>query len=378
LGNPAPGTGQNFSGLVTELKALAPDGKVAFKSAQGLWLGGVGGLQAIGVTGAAAPASLGPGRNYTFLSDLVDINGKDQVAFTTYLSGSGLVNSNNQFVVAGAPGALLVMAQSGQPAPGIPGGLFQAYNGFAEVFSSAIIGADGGVAFVAACGTNGYDYGLWYAPAGASPRLAARSGVQAPGTPAGVAFTNSFQFLPPFDEIYLNGKGQLVFRAELGGPSVGSTNSSGIWFVDTDGSVNLLVRSGDTISAGGVSRALGIVTFGSVGVPIVGGPEDGRPVPFNDNGDVLFAAYVQPSSQGLFIAHNGLILGGKKSGADFVIQFPTVSGKHYRVDYATNFPPPATWPVLVPSILGTGGQTTITNTNGATFDQRYYRVLRTD
>jgi len=378
-GTTAPGTGQNFSGLFTDQKALSPDGKVAFKSTQGLWLGGAGGLQAIGITGGAVPPSLAGGATYLFLSDLVDINAQDQVAFTAYLNGPSLNNSNDQFVVAGAPGALHAVAQSGQPAPGIPGGFFQSYlNGSAEVFSDAVIGSDGSVAFVAACGTNGYDYGLWFAPAGGSPRLVARSGVQPPGTAVGVMFTNSFQFLSPFEEIYLNAKNQLVFLAQVGGAGVGQTNNTGIWFVDSDGSVSLLVRSGDTISASGVSRALGTVTFGAVGVPSVAGPEDGRPVPFNDDGDVFFSAYVQPSGQGLFIAHNGIVLHGAKSGTNFLIQFPTISGRHYRVDYTAILPPPGTWPVLFPSVLGTGGQMTVTNTNGAVFDQRYYRVVRTD
>jgi len=379
-GNPAPGSGGNFSGLVTDQKALSPDGTLAFKSNEGLWLKGSPGLQAIGLTGKAAPASIaGANCTYEFLSDLVEINSQDQVAFMAYLNGPNLNNTNNQFVVAGAPGALHTVAQSGQPAPGIPGGLFQGPGGGSvQIFDDTIISSDGSVAFVAACGTNGYDYGLWFAPAGGSPRLVVATGTQAPGAATGVVFTNSsFQFLSPFQEIYLNANHQLVFLAQVGGAGVGSTNNTGIWFVDSDGGVSLLVRSGDTINASGVSRALGTVTFGSVGVPIVGSTEDGRPVPFNDNGNVFFWANMQ-SGQGLFLAQNGIVLGGVPSGTNFLVQFPTISGKHYRVDYTTNLPPPATWPVLLPSVLGTGGQMTITNTNGAVFDQRYYRVVRTD
>ena len=102
------------------------------------------------------------------------------------------------------PGALRAVAQSGQPAPGISGAVFAGYNSSSEVFSDTLIGAHGSVALVAAFSTNGFDYGLWLAPANGPTRLIAQSGGQAPGTPRGAVFASTFQFLSPFEEIYLN------------------------------------------------------------------------------------------------------------------------------------------------------------------------------
>jgi hypothetical protein len=96
-----------------------------------------------------------------------------------------------------------------------------------------------------------------------------------------------FPYLPPFDEFYMNGRGQIVFRAELAGPGINQTNSDGIWLADTDGTVSPIVLGGQTVNVGGTSRQIGRVTFGDTGVPTVGGPEDGRVRPFNDDGEVL-------------------------------------------------------------------------------------------
>jgi hypothetical protein len=235
------------------------------------------------------------------------------------------------------------------------------------------------VAFVAAYSNTGYDYGLWFASSGGSPRLIARSGGQAPETPTGVVFTPTFQFLSPFNEIYLNGVGQIAFRANLSGPGVGPTNSVGIWLADPDGTVNLIARAGDTIAAGGVQRQLGMVTFGAVGVPVVGGPEDGRPVPLNDSGDLLFSAYFGSSGQGLFIAQQqALILTGQRSGPNFLVGFPTLAGKHYRVDFAQDLSATTTWSVLQSAVPGTGAAVTVTDTKAVSAQKRYYRVARTD
>jgi len=346
-------------------------------------MGTPGAFQAVALPGGPAPTSLcGAGCTYAFVGGQeVEVNGRGEIAFQATLSGPGLNNTNSSFVVAGTPGALRAVAQSGQTAPGVAGGFFY-------TFGDVLIGSDGSVAFVASYTATGFDFGLWLAPPSGPPILIARSGAPAPGTPNGVVFaTPAFIFLSPFDEFYMNARCQIAFRAELAGPGIGQTNSAGIWLAERDGTVNLVVRAGDMLDVGGASRQLTGVTFGQVGVPVVAGPEDGRASPFNDRSEVLFSArwrnpsgapYFGSFGQGLFIARSGLILTGAKVGNDIVIKFPTIAGKHYRIDCADSLPT-SPWLVLMASVLGTGAEVTVTDAGAVSLlKQRFYRVVQLD
>jgi hypothetical protein len=206
-GSPAPGTQGFFSHFPLDSRsmALTPDGNVAFIAtttvSSGIWFGKAGTLQSVVQTGLAPPIpSLGTGYtvNGVGVGPTIEVNGRGELAFDVVLSGPGLNNTNSHFAVAGPPNALRVVAQSGQPAPGIPGAFFRSYNPYGfPVFDDELIGADGTVVFAASYGTNGYDFGLWLAPTnGAVPVLLMRNGQQAPGCPAGVVFTNSLAYLP--------------------------------------------------------------------------------------------------------------------------------------------------------------------------------------
>jgi hypothetical protein len=396
-GFPAPGTSGNFISFSPDDRAmaLAPDGSVAFQAVAdglsgllGLWFGKAGAVQAVQVPGGAAPASLlGPGYTFNILGDTVEVNGEDQLAFSTSLTGSGLNQTNSDFAVVGPSGALRAVARSGQPAPGIPGAFFRSYFAGGPVFSYVLIGSDGTAAFVGCYSATGYDFGLWLAPAnGTTPILLMRTGAPAPGTPAGVVFTNSFQFLPPFEQVYMNARNQIAFRSRLSGPGIGDTNNFGIWLAEPDGSVSLIVRAGDSFDiGGGALRQLQNVTFG-VDAQSLAGPGDGRARPFNDRGEIAFwATWQNPPGppdfgshgQALFIARPGLILNAEKAGNDLLLSFPTLAGKHYRVDYKTNLSA-AAWPVLAASVAGTGSQVTVTDSGAASLGMRFYRVARVD
>jgi len=116
-------------------------------------------------------------------------------------------------------------------------------------------------------------------------------------------------------------------------------------------------------------------------------PEDGRASPFNDRSEVLFSArwrnpsgapYFGSFGQGLFIARSGLILTGAKVGNDIVIKFPTIAGKHYRIDCADSLPT-SPWLVLMASVLGTGAEVTVTDAGAVSLlKQRFYRVVQLD
>lgn len=58
-------------------------------------------------------------------------------------------------------------------------------------------------------------------------------------------------------------------------------------------------------------------------------------------------------------------------------KFPTLSGKHYRVEYATNLPA-TSWSVLAALVDGTGAEVTVTDAGAMALAKRFYRVVRVD
>jgi hypothetical protein len=389
IGFPAPGVTGDFISVADApgLVALMPNGKVAFVAGTtaeaGVWLGNGDGVEGVALTGHPAPVSpLGSG--YTFFlrfglpgSENLEVNGRGELAFSTYLNGPGLNATNSEFVVAGTPEALRVVAQEGQPAPGIPGAFFRRFDGGSSSFSHVLLGADGAVVFVGCYSTNGKDFGLWLAPTnGATPLLLMRTGQQAPGAPAGVVFEDTSIYVPPFRQAFMNSRNQVVFRARLGGPGIGSF-SFGIWLAEPDGTVSLVARVGDMIDTGdGTLRQLDGVSFGADPV-FMAGPEDGRRCPFNDRGEVALLADFTDATGGVFVAQTGINLDAERAGNDIRIRFPTLAGKTYRVDYSTNLPA-TSWPMLQDSVSGNGRKVTVTDTNAVELQGRFYRAVRTD
>lgn len=390
LGSSAPGAVGNFTSIAdaTGLIALMPNGKVAFVAGTtaeaGVWIGSGDGVQGVALSGRPAPVSL-LGAGYTFFlpfglpgSENLAVNGRGELTFAVSLNGPGLNSTNSDFVVAGTPGALRIIAQSGQPAPGIPGAFFQRFSGGSSAFSHVLMGADGAVVFAGCYSETGKDFGLWLAPTnGATPLLLMRTGQQAPGAPAGVVFADaSLFYVPQFRQAFMNSRNQVVFRARLGGPGIGSF-SFGIWLAEADGSVSLIARTGDMIDTGnGTLRQLDNVTFG-VDPMFMAGPEDGRRCPFNDRSEVALLADFTDGTGGVFVAQTGINLDVERAGNDIHVTFPTVAGKTYRVDYTTNLPA-ASWPVLQNSVSGSGGKVRVTDTNAAGLKGRFYRAVRLD
>jgi hypothetical protein len=384
-GSPAPGTSGTFTSfpLSSRTLALAPDGNVAFMAdttaGTGIWFGKAGTLQAVMFRNRPAPASLlGPG--YTFgarpTSENVEVNSRGELACATLLAGPGLSSTNSEFVVAGPPNGLRIIARSGQPAPGIPGAFFRPFFSGGATFSHVLLGADGTAAFIGCYSETGYDFGLWLAPTnGATPILLMRTGQQAPGAPAGVVFTNSI-YAPPIEAVFMNSRNQLTFRAQLGGPGTGSF-PYGVWLADPDGTVNLIARTGDMLDVGGgVMKQISNVTFG-VDPEFIAGPEDGRRTPFNDRGEVALVVNFADFSHGLFIARTGIVLSGERVGNDIRVRFPTLSNKTYRVEFATNAPA-ASWDTLRSPVNGIGTEVTVTDTNATALPRRFYRAVRLD
>src|SRR5262249_35773310 len=61
-----------------------------------------------------------------------------------------------------------------------------------------------------------------------------------------------------------------------------------------------------------------------------------------------------------------------RSGNNFVVSFPSISGKLYRVEYVDSIN--GSWQTLSDNIAGTGGAIQITDTNVGGRAHRFYRV----
>ena len=366
---PAPGTTNKFAD-VEEGFSILEDKRVAFTAyldgsyQRGLWFGLPEDIRPVIIPSTTLPISLlGTGYLYEQVRQpYVDANANGELAFVVTINGPGVNSTNNQLLIAGPTNAFRVIARSGEIAAGVS----MKY----QDFELAVLGSDGRIAFRAFT-SEADDEGIWMASPGGAPKLLAHTGQPAPGTSPGTLFEALGQ--GPF----LNRVGQAMFLASLTGPDVGTTNRIGLWLAQPDGTVELVVRQGDTIEVSGTNRVLALVNLAAPNFLGAAGAEDGRFSPFNDRSEIAFEAdWNSPTFvHGILLTRVGLTITAEHSGTNVLIRFPTLAGRHYRLDGATNLPVQS-WNELISSVDGTGVNVTITN--GMTAAQQFYRVVRTD
>jgi hypothetical protein len=351
-GMQAPGTpgGTNFTDV--DWGALNDADQVAFKgyytendstSGEGIWSQAAGSLALVARQGNQAPGlPAGVSFEQPFLFGWV-LNNSGRTAFTAY-------DTNGMGVWSDRSGSLSLVAHSGSQAPGLPSGVN--YGGFLDpVLNGA--GQTAFWAYLEGSGSGGaYDDGIWSEGSG-NLALVVRRGSHAPGTAAGVIFSN--EHVTTFYEPVLNDAGQTAFRAYLSGSGVDSTNNQGIWLggadslalvarsgehapgtpggvefggfhsalqsnatgqvafgagvndgkggiwaTDRNGHVQLVARVGDLLEVvPGDFRTISEVSFGHMGT----GNGDGRPSGFNDLGQLAFWARFEGGAQGLFVSN---------------------------------------------------------------------------
>lgn len=199
----------------------------------GLWATTPDGTSPLVHSGDQAPG-MPPGRTFTtFYSEGAAINRSGVVAFDATVGPAPLAEG----IWMGPPGALSLVVQTGDPAPGVPGGQFR------WVFSPTLNDV-GGVAFLAGLdpGAPSPRLSLWLSHNGSLAPIAVQ-GEPAPGTDAFFAdiAVQPFGVQPSF---LLTDAGVVVFYAALTGPGVSPANNTGIW-AGTPGQVRLLARKGD-------------------------------------------------------------------------------------------------------------------------------------
>ena len=246
-GSPAPGLppGVNYSAIDSGLYgsedftvlALSDGGHLAFGAVLGgegvteqtryaLFTGPISAPALLARRGQQAPGAE-PGVVYNSLHDPpFRLNDAGQVAFATGITGSSAI-------VGGSPGALGIVARTGQRAPGTPAGF--AY----EALFGLQLNDAGQIAFGALLANANATHEIHsavYAGSPASATLVARTGQQAPGLTPGVTYES-------VDYPRLTDAGRVLFSARLSGPGVTDANDVAL-FGGPPGSPVLLLPEG--------------------------------------------------------------------------------------------------------------------------------------
>ena len=222
------------------------------------------------------------GQTFNGFNDIPGWNDAGQIAFSASLSGGSFG------VFKGTPGALSMVALSGDAATGTEAGV--TFKGFARV----PISSSGAVGFLGVLQGTGIvqnvnDRGVWTDIDG-TLELMMRLGDQAPGVEAGVIFDNAVTPQIAGD--------MLVIGAFLSGPGTHSENNKGFWAY-RNGQLELILREGDEIEvAPGVFKTiaqLGSLHSGGLGT------ESGSAFSLNEAGDVAFQAELTDGTEGIFV-----------------------------------------------------------------------------
>lgn len=133
------------------------------------------------------------------------------------------------------------------------------------------------------------DTGIWWQPASGPMQLVAREGAQPPGVPEGARWAKFTSLALPGGQT-----GPLFVGAMVNQKKVGVTRESdiGLWAVDSTGLLRLLVREGDPVDLGGITKTLRSFTVLSA---VSGSP--GQVRSFNQQGEVVYHAYFTDSTQ---------------------------------------------------------------------------------
>lgn len=268
----------------------------------GVWSEGGGALHLVARQGSAAGTLAGV-QFSTFEGPR--LNSLGQTVFQASLTGSVVSGSNNSSIWSEGGGALHLVAREGSHAPGTLAG---ANFGGVDPFQTPLLNGAGQTAFVGGLliGSgdvdSSNDSGIWSEGSG-SLALVAREGTHAPGTPIGANF-GEFSTYSTFSTLAFNSAGQAAFHTKLvtGGGGVTSSNDTGIWAVDRNGDLKLIVREGDLLD---VDDGPGIELRTVMSLSMIGGAgnEGGGSSSFNDLGQLIFQVTFSDFSQGVFVSN---------------------------------------------------------------------------
>lgn len=257
----------------------------------GIWLGPATNLQLIARDGQAAPD--GGGATFQNLQfRRVQLNRKGEVVFKAQTSDFPLDTG----IWSGTTGGLQrVLVEGGAaPAPAAR------YNDFA--FTAVTLNSSEQYCFVAAfTGTSPTSDTAIVAGPLTNLQIVAREGQHAPGTPAGVVFTD----LALAEPVYSDG-GDIAFRATVSGPGINSSNSTAIW-AGKPGALYAVDRRGaqaKDLPAGVAHHTSLSSTFDLVGL--------------NRRGDVTYISLIE--GPGITLANNNALWAGTPGFENLLLQ----------------------------------------------------------
>jgi hypothetical protein len=231
----------NSSGRIALLSTLMNNGIFNWNHRdEGIWSGTVGSLSLVAQNGQHAPGMPAD----TYFDDLShpSLSAFGHVAFYSSLAGPQIGYQQQDSLWSDRSGSLALIARYGDPAPGLPSGVFFRTLGYDPKLDAAAHVAFRGE--VAGPGiTDANNEGFW-SDVGGSLALIARTGDHAPGTLDSVNFGTLGDTAPLF-----NSSGKIAFVAGLIGSGIDRTNGAGIWS-DEQGTLRPVVRLGDSAPGG--------------------------------------------------------------------------------------------------------------------------------
>jgi hypothetical protein len=290
-GSPDPATGDPFGMTNYDFEGMDFNdlGQTAFTEGLGVGLGAGkiwlddAGSVSLVARSGGSAPGMGAGVNFTGLWG-PSLNDVGDVVFRGSMSGLGVTSNNNVGIWSGENGNLSLRVRTGMQAPGLPAGVT-----FSELAEYPIINDAGQLAItgrVTGSGiTSSNNTGIW-SDASGSLSLIARIGDPAPGLGPNLRFKEQY-FISP----QLNNSGQAAFYAQLVDAAAPTVNIGSIWAQDTDGVLQLIARTGtqmDVDDGPGVDlRTINALYFNSI----------------NDVGQVAFAAHFAGGLQGFFVSN---------------------------------------------------------------------------
>ena len=317
-GDPAPGTvagvkflmpvgtsvglGLNNVGDVVFTSRLIGPGILQPHNTGGIWKTSGGTVELVAKEGDSAPGlDSGVAFGYSFDSAFGNpvINYAGDIAFRSYLLGSGVSPTNDDSVWRQTDGTLNLIAREGDAAPGI--GADVQFGGL----SDPTLNGNGDMLFRSSITGTGIDtlndFALWIVNSGALTKLI-REGDPAPGTDPNIFFGNTYG--NPFGQFLLNNNGVAAFTASLGGTGVTDNNNFGLWAMDQLGMIELIIREGDQIEVapGDVRTVRGVTPFSLANGS---GIENGDASYLNNADQLAFTVYFIDGTAGIFLASSG-------------------------------------------------------------------------
>lgn len=207
-----------------------------------------------------------------------------EVAFTTILRGIRVDSTNNWAIVTNTR---QILARAGQQAPGLAGG-----TRYQRLSSPLLYSNANHVLFHASLqgpGVGDLNQTALFAGPRDAIALVVRAGTQAPGCPAGVLI-GPFSEQLNTDPIFVNQRGDIVFRTQLRGAGVTPANDLALFAHSTRHGLQLIAREGDSLRIAGASRTIQtLIIPDRIGSVAQTNGRDGRRTILNAHGECFFA-----------------------------------------------------------------------------------------